>query len=291
MAQDKKFYIAVLLITLIVVINYGYRNFYYNQNRLAVKNNYVMANKSFDYIVVGGSNGKWGIDTSDYKSFNSDIANVSIPSGGFVFKNYADHLKNLNIKSKNIIYSSYDILQLNKNASLDEVGLDLYGAKINRHFFASHRLINSIQKNIKNTLKTYNLIPDHYQIDNLGNFHNFNCNFNKKLDPVKPGLFDEDKANEFIKRVSTLKSVFGASDVILRFPIIYINGDRQAEWEQYIDSLRKFCLKNNIHLYISAKPLYTDQAYFCNYAHHPNEKLQQKISDELFVDFLHLKLK
>lgn len=291
MVQDKKFYIAVFLIAFIAVINYGYRNFYYNQNRLAVKNNYVMANKSYEYIVVGGSNAKWGIDTSDYKSANSDIANISIPSGGFVFKNYADHLKDLNIKSKIIIYSSYDILQLNKDASLDEIGLDLYGAKINRHFFASHRLINSIQKNIKNTLKTYNLIPDYYQVDNLGNFHNFNCNFNKRIDPINPSLFDEDKANEFIKRILTLKSIFGASDVILRFPTIYINGDRQADWEQYIDALRKFCIKNNIHFYVSAKPLSTDQSYFCNYAHHPNEKLQQKISDELFVEYLHLKLK
>lgn len=291
MAQDKKFYIAILLIALIVVINYGYRNFYYNQNRLAVRNNYVMANKSFDYIVVGGSNAKWGIDTSDYKSANSDIANLSIPSGGFVFKNYADHLKDLNIKSKSIVYSSYDILQLNKNVSLDEVGLDLYGAKINRHFFASRRLINSILKNIKNTLKTYNLIPDYYQVDKLGNFHNFNCNINKQIDPIKPGLFNEDKANEFIQRITLLKSIFGASDVILRFPPIYINEDKTEEWGLYIDSLRKFCIKNNIHFYISAKPLYSDQNYFCNYAHHPNEKLQQKISDELFIDYLHLKLK
>lgn len=291
MAQDKKFYIAILLIILILVVNYGFRNFQFNQNRLAVKNNYVMANKNFDYVVVGGSNAKWGVDTSDYKAQDSDIANVSIPSGGFVFENYADHLKDLNIKSKNIIYSSYDILQLHKDANLDEAGLDLYGAKINRHFFASNRLINSLTKNIKNTLKTYNFIPDYYQIDNLGNFHNFNCNFQKNIDPIKPGVFDEEKAREFIKRLIILKRIFGSQDVILRFPSIYIAEDSKKDWLHYIESLKMFCLKNNIHFYISAKPLYTEQELFCNYAHHPNEKLQQKISDELFVDYLHLKMK
>ena len=134
MAQDKKFYIAILLIFFIALINIVFDNFLPDDNRLVIKKNMLAANKTFDYVLVGGSNSKWGLNTSEYTSSNSDIFNLSILFGGFNFKNYSDHLINLKVNSRHTIYSSNDILHLNKKDSIDNFEFNIYGQKINRFF-------------------------------------------------------------------------------------------------------------------------------------------------------------
>jgi hypothetical protein len=281
MAQDKKLCLSIFLVALVllkpaITFWYGPPNLDFGSKRRveALKTN--LSNKSYEGLILGGSNAIWGINSTPYSILpDRVISNLAIHSEGHNWRSYYNFLASMNIQTNWLVYSSYDFLELTNGAALDDNSSNLIGEKQKYVFFGGIRLIGIIKNIIAPAPNNF------YSIDIYGNASNFICN-SSLITPVKFGPFSLKKGEIILGRVNELKKLFGTQKIILRFPPIYIKDADVLKWNNYLKELRNFMESNKVGFFSHNDSFFTKSDLMCDGPHHPNDMTQQMLSRELF---------
>lgn len=285
MAHDKKIYLSILLFFLIALrgaltVWHSPLSFDVDSKRRVDLFQVNLSNKSYEGLILGGSNAIWGINSSPYgMSPNNIIANLAINHEGYSWINYANFLISLNVQSNWALYSSYDVLQLSDTVNLDDDSANLIGEKEKYIFFGNTRLINIIKSAIAPV--PINIAAPAYEIDVYGNASNFTCTPNS-VRPLSFQPFSIKKGEIVLARVNRLKKILGTNKIILRFPPVYVKQGDLSKWNSYLVRLKNFMESNGVIFFSHDVSFYPEKSLFCDAPHHPNGKLQQELSIELF---------
>lgn len=265
------FFILIVLIFFIRKIN-NKLNKIYNVTGVHLQRR-VFKNRSFNCVLIGGSNAYFGINTSLFNNIN--CINLTLPAEDGDFDNYCYFLKRLNIKSDKIIYSTLHLTQLsNKN--------NLYLKSINPKLNKSYKFKQSFI-HIQN-LRKISILPEkkHYYFDELGNiFFDKNLLIYKKFTYAEYNDFDYSVADVFLEKINKLIEIFKSSEIFLVFPSICVKSSDLKKWNNYLNDFKEFMKKQRIKTIFYKKIFYTKRRLFLDTYAHPVNSIKEKNSLEI----------
>ena len=269
------FFILIIFIFFIRKVN-NKLNKIYNVSGIHLQRS-IFKNRSFDFVLIGGSNAYFSVNTSLFNNIN--CINLSIPAEDGDFDNYCYFLKRLKIKSDKVIYSSLHLSQLsNKN----NLYLKSKHTQLNKNYKLKESFIN-----FQNSRKINLREKKYYYFDKLGNifFDKDLLNY-KKFTYAEYNSFDYLVADLFLKRINIFLEIFNSSEIFLVFPSICVKFSDLEKWNNYLNDFKEFMKKQKTKIIFYDKIFYTERNLFLDTYSHTDNYIKNKNSLKINNYFL-----
>jgi len=272
------FFVLVVFLFFIRKVN-NKLNKIYKVSRIHLQRR-VFKNRSFDCVLIGGSNAYFSINTSLFNNIN--CINLSLPAEDGDFDNYYSFLKRLKIKSNKIIYSTLNLTNLsNKN----NLYLKNKYPELNKDYRLKQSFIkfqNLRKIKVPNVVDNWGGGGNGYYVDELGNifFDKEILNFNK-FTYCEYNNFDSSVAELFLKKIDVFLEIFNSSKIFLVFPSICVNSSDLEKWNNYLKDFKEFMKTQRTEIIFYNKIFYTNRDLFLDTYSHPDNFIKDKNSLEI----------
>lgn len=245
----------------------------------SIKKQYGANDKTYDYIVAGGSNALIGISAQTIARKTSSITyNIAISAcEGAGLLNYPIWLSQMHLKTKTVIYSSMNIWHLAMRSPCE-----LYSDSLSDQDFRRPFITVPLARTISNTLSQ---MP--FTINEHGDLTVPYCD--KRIKPFDKEFAHKDniadsRIKKFIELVNSIKQSLRAEEILVRAPPIFVSAQSIPEFKNYLSYVHSVLRENGITLLGTEQALTTDPTKMCFGHNHPTTDARAEYTDALIQE-------